>query len=99
LTEGSAEGVNEKPSVPKSLEGLRGSTYELYQLFSSFLRGASRPKSPRVAAYTALLFMLEVGVVVKGNVSGYLARQQFVTLVRQILKRITLAVEPGRMAS
>jgi hypothetical protein len=29
---------------------------ELYQLFSSFLRGASRPKSPRYAVLTAASF-------------------------------------------
>jgi hypothetical protein len=38
---------------------------ELYQLFSSFLRGASRPKSPRDAVLTACSFMLEVAVIVK----------------------------------
>jgi hypothetical protein len=42
---------------------------ELYQLFSSFLRGASRPKSPRYAVLTATLFMLEAEVVVKMKVS------------------------------
>jgi hypothetical protein len=48
-----------KPSVPKCLEGLRKSFWETLQLFSSFLRGASCPKSPRVAATAASNFMLE----------------------------------------
>ena len=56
------------PSVPKSLEGLRKLLCELYQLFSSFLRGASRPKSPRDAAITAVLFMEQAVGVVKGKV-------------------------------
>jgi hypothetical protein len=55
----------EKPSVPKCLEGLRRLICELYQLFSSFLRGASRPKSPRDAVLTATVFMQEVYVIVK----------------------------------
>ena len=38
---------------------------ELYQLFSSFLRGASRPKSPRDAVLTASSFMLELEMLVK----------------------------------
>jgi len=71
LTKGSAEGQNEKPSVPKSLEGLRESNVcELYQLFSSFLRGASRPKSPRDAALAANPFMLELEAFVKAKVSA-----------------------------
>jgi len=55
----------EKPSVPKRLEGLRKLLCKLYQLFSSFLRGASRPKSPRDAAITANLFMEQAAWVVK----------------------------------
>jgi hypothetical protein len=62
--------INEKPSVPKSLEGLRKLLCELYQLFSSFLRGASRPKSPRDAAITAVLFMEQAVRVVKDKVGG-----------------------------
>lgn len=57
-----------KPPVPKSLEGLRKLLCELYQLFSSFLRGASRPKSPRDAANTAVLFMEQAARFVKGEV-------------------------------
>ena len=40
---------------------------KLYQLFSSFLRGASCPKSPRVAATAAASFMLEKQGDVKRN--------------------------------
>ena len=40
-------------------EGLRKSFWETLQLFSSFLRGASCPKSPRVAATAANMFMLD----------------------------------------
>src|SRR5712692_5219763 len=46
--QGSREGRNEKPSAPKCSEGLRKSSKKLEKLFSSFLRGASCPKSPRV---------------------------------------------------
>jgi hypothetical protein len=56
-----------KPSVPKCLEGLRKSFWETLQLFSSFLRGASCPKSPRVAATAATNFMLENGGEVKSE--------------------------------
>jgi hypothetical protein len=56
-----------KPSVPKCLEGLRKSFWETLQLFSSFLRGASCPKSPRVAATAAILFMLENEADVKSE--------------------------------
>jgi hypothetical protein len=59
-----------KPSVPKSLEGLSKLLCELYQLFSSFLRGASRPKSPRDAAITAVLFMEQAAWVVKAKVAA-----------------------------
>jgi hypothetical protein len=49
-----------KPSVPKSAwRALRNSSGKLLKLFSSFLRGASCPKSPRVAATAASPFMLE----------------------------------------
>src|SRR5260370_42101793 len=72
---GSAEGINEKPSVPKSLEGLRKLLCKLYKLFSSFLRGASRPKSPRDAAITAVLFMEQAVTVVKGKVGGARCRR------------------------
>src|SRR5438270_13657408 len=41
---------------------------KLYQLFSSFLRGASCPKSPRVAATAAVSFMPESLVDVKSAI-------------------------------
>jgi hypothetical protein len=56
---GQQGGRNEKPSVPKCSEGLRKSSKKLEKLFSSFLRGASCPKSPRVAATAAASLMLE----------------------------------------
>jgi hypothetical protein len=51
---------NKKPSMPKS--GWRVSenpSGKLDELFSSFLRGASCLKSPRVAATAGSIFMLE----------------------------------------
>src|SRR6266852_7825636 len=68
--QGSREGRNEKPSVPKCSEGLRKSSKKLEKLFSSFLRGASCPKSPRVAATAAILFMPESLPDVKSSVLG-----------------------------
>ncbi len=63
---GSAEGhTNEKTLRAKALGGSQNLLCELYQLFSSFLRGASRPKSPRDAAITAFLFMGQAARVVK----------------------------------
>src|SRR5215472_14961288 len=38
-------------------QSARRVSWKLYQLFSSFLRGASCPKSPRVAATAASSFM------------------------------------------
>ena len=64
---GSAEEKNEKPSVPKCSEGLRKSSGKLEKLFSSFLRGASCPKSPRVAATAAIVFMPEPVADVKSG--------------------------------
>jgi hypothetical protein len=73
---GQRGGVNEKPSVPKCSEGLRKSSGKLEKPFSSFLRGASCPKSPRfkcdpktatLAATPASPFMLENTVEVKSN--------------------------------
>src|SRR5919108_5843098 len=43
---------------------------KLYQLFSSFLRGASCPKSPRVAATAASSFMPDYVAEVKGWSQG-----------------------------
>jgi hypothetical protein len=67
---GQQGGKSEKPSVPKCSEGLRKSSKKLEKLFSSFLRGASCPKSPRVAATAALLFMPEAAADVKSDISG-----------------------------
>ena len=55
---GQQGGENEKPSVPKCLEGSE-TFWNSAQLFSSFLRGASCPKSPRVAAFAATSFIPE----------------------------------------
>jgi hypothetical protein len=64
---GSKEGIK-KPSAPKiAWRALRKSSGKLYKLFSSFLRGASCPKSPRVAATAASLFMLEKAGDVKSK--------------------------------
>jgi hypothetical protein len=45
--EGSAEGKTKSPPCQRCSEGLRKSSGKLEKLFSSFLRGASCPKSPR----------------------------------------------------
>src|ERR1700755_292036 len=42
-----------KPSVPKAWRDLRKSSKKALKLFSSFLRGASCPKSPRLSAKNA----------------------------------------------
>jgi len=60
----------EKPSAPKCSEGLRKSSGMLYQLFSSFLRGASCPKSPRAPPLPATLFMRLTGRYVKPEKLG-----------------------------
>ena len=57
------------PPCQKAWRVSEGYFCDLYQLFSSFLRGASRPKSPRDAAITANPFMLELELLVKPNVS------------------------------
>ncbi len=56
--------------MPKCSEGLRKSSKKLEKLFSSFLRGASCPKSPRVAATAAKSFMPESLADVKSSVFG-----------------------------
>src|SRR6266567_3627373 len=63
---GQQGGQKRKPSAPKCSEGLRKSSGKLEKLFSSFLRGASCPKSPRVAATAASSFMPERTSNVKG---------------------------------
>jgi hypothetical protein len=61
---------NEKTLRAKVLGGSQKIFWETLQLFSSFLRGASCPKSPRVAATAASLFMLEKEADVKSKTSG-----------------------------
>jgi len=73
-----------KPSVPKSLEGLE----ELNQLFSSFLRGASRPKSPRDTGIPAASFMLELDPLVKVKTYRVHALHLFANLLRPIRRRL-----------
>ena len=73
-----------KPSVPKCLEGVRKLS-KLYQLFSSFLRGASRPKSPRVATIAANTFMLDADVIVKSKVRGESKKSRMLTFSRPTL--------------
>jgi hypothetical protein len=65
------------------LEGLRN-FLELFSLFSSFLRGASCPKSPRVAA-TAGSFMLEKQGDVKNKALPKNLGHHIGTLVRQMI--------------
>jgi hypothetical protein len=66
---------------------------KLYQLFSSFLRGASRPKSPRDAGIPATPFMLELKVIVKPKVKGKMGEHQFANLLRQTLRRTNVSCE------
>src|SRR5260370_2856994 len=73
-----------KPSVPKCSEGLRKSSGKLEKLFSSFLRGASCPKSPRVAATAAISFMPEPIADVKSTIFG-VGTQQVVPLQQTTL--------------
>jgi hypothetical protein len=67
MTSGSKEGIKRKTLHAKVLGGSQ-KLCELYQLFSSFLRGASCPKSPRDAAFAAASFMQEGELVVKVKV-------------------------------
>jgi hypothetical protein len=60
------QGGKIKTLLAKVLGGVSETFWELFSLFSSFLRGASCPKSPRVAATAAGSFMLEK----PGNVKG-----------------------------
>jgi hypothetical protein len=69
---GQQGGRNEKTLRAKVLGG---SLKKLYQLFSSFLRGASCPKSPRVAVTAAKLFMPEPTANVKGRLTPAESRE------------------------
>ena len=66
---GQRGGKTKNPPAKECSEGLRKTFWETQQLFSSFLRGASCPKSPRVAATAALLFMPEEEADVKSGIS------------------------------
>jgi hypothetical protein len=59
--------MKKNPPCQKAWRDLRIYFCELYQLFSSFLRGASRPKSPRDTASAATPFMEESRTDVKGH--------------------------------
>ena len=56
------------PPCQSASEGLRKSSGKLYQLFSSFLRGASCPKSPRAPPLPATLFMRLTAKDVKAKI-------------------------------
>jgi hypothetical protein len=64
-----AGGQKRKTLRAKALGGSQKFFWETLQLFSSFLRGASCPKSPRVAATAATLFNLVTQSVVKAKTS------------------------------
>src|ERR1700732_1231766 len=64
---GQRGGETKNPPAKECSEGLRKTFWETQQLFSSFLRGASRPKSPRHAATAASSFMQEKEGGVKGE--------------------------------
>ena len=72
---------------------------ELFQLFSSFLRGASRPKSPRDTAIAANTFMLELELLVKPKLMRESAKRPKLTFSRPIQSCSALPVRPDRMAS
>ena len=72
---------------------------ELYQLFSSFLRGASRPKSPRDAVLTATVFMPEVYVIVKIKVSSTRANNNLLTFCVKGESTASHTGTPGQTAS
>src|SRR6266699_6870107 len=64
---GQQGGEKRKTLRAKVLGGSQKIFWETRKLFSSFLRGASCPKSPRVAATAAVLFMPESVADVKGG--------------------------------
>jgi len=71
---------------------------ELYQLFSSFLRGASRPKSPRDAGFPVPLFMREIEVFVKANLGRQGPAQQYAQFLRPTGRKMLPLAAPGPMA-
>src|SRR5277367_922502 len=68
LTSGSARGFKWKNPPGQKAWRVSEGACELYQLFSSFLRGASRPKSPRDAVTTAPSIKREEQQVVKTKI-------------------------------
>src|SRR5260370_39591126 len=87
------EGRNKKPTTRKCSEGLRKSSMKLEKLFSSFLRRASCPKSPRVAATAAILFMPESLPDVKSSVFG--PRDQHAASLQQTTGALVLYEQLG----
>ena len=72
---------------------------ERFQLFSSFLRGASRPKSPRDTAIAANLFMLERELIVKAKLTGTMTRSPKLAFSRPSERCTKVPVRPVRTAS
>ena len=72
---------------------------ERFQLFSSFLRGASRPKSPRDTAIAANSFMLEGELIVKSKLSGATGRSLKPAFRRPNDRWTKVPVIPVRTAS
>ena len=58
-TRAARRGETKNPPCQSARRALRNLSGKRNQLFSSFLRGASRPKSPRVAAVAAGLYCAE----------------------------------------
>src|ERR1700734_1232750 len=83
-------GPNKKPSVPKAWRDLRKSSKKALKLFSSFLRGASCPKSPRFKplrhvklAIATASFIRQIGFDVKQNVWGRMDVNASASALRQ----------------
>ena len=72
------------PPCQKAWRVSEENLWKRFQLFSSFLRGASRPKSPRDAAKTAGTFMLYPEAAVKPNVTGQSRANNLPTLCVQL---------------
>jgi hypothetical protein len=78
-----------KPSVPKAWRDLRKSSKKALKLFSSFLRGASCPKSPRfkreggTTTIATSSFIRQIGFDVKQNVRGAVDVNVLASALRQ----------------
>src|SRR5579863_7514785 len=94
---GSAEGKMKNP--PCQSAGGSQKLCELFQLFSSFLRGASRPKSPRDTAIAANPFMLEGELIVKAKLTGTQPRSPKLTFLRPNQRCTKVPVRPVHTAS